>query len=268
MRQVTRRAEPSAQASLTLTGPAIDIATVWAALDAAAAHPAPGETRTLDQRRFDVAVDLCRQALESGAAAPGGSSSRPALRPSVYLFADAPTWAGLADQPIQLDGYGPIPPGVARGCFTDATWRAVVTDTVTAAARAVSDRGYRPSAKTRRLLQVRDRHCGFPGCPAAAWFCDADHAIPYEQGGCTDATNCGLLCRRHHRLKTFTRWTWTRGPDGSIEWTDPYGFRWQREPIRYQLPPPDDLTATLDDLEDSPHDAPGSHDSQGDLPAF
>jgi hypothetical protein len=34
------------------------------------------------------------------------------------------------------------------------------------------------------------------------------------------------LCRRHHRCKTFTRWTYRRRPDGSYEWTDPGGVRY------------------------------------------
>jgi hypothetical protein len=83
---------------------------------------------------------------------------------------------------------------------------------------------------------VADRRCGFPSCGAAVWFCDADHNRPYDSGGCTDADNCGLLCRRHHRLKTFTTWSWRRGADGAIEWIDPNGMRWDREPIRYVMP--------------------------------
>src|SRR5664280_3324881 len=49
-------------------------------------------------------------------------------------------------------------------------------------------------------------------------------------------TTAGLLCRRHHRLKTFTTWSWRRGADGAIEWIDPNGVRWDREPIRYLTP--------------------------------
>ena len=69
---------------------------------------------------------------------------------------------------------------------------------------------------------------------------------PYDQRGCTDADNCGLLCRRHHRLKTFTAWYWRRGADGGIEWIDPNGVRWRREPIRYLMPEPDPEEALPD----------------------
>ena len=49
--------------------------------------------------------------------------------------------------------------------------------------------------------------------------------------------NCGLLCRRHHRLKTHTGWTWTRHPDGTVAWTSPDGHIWTRPPQRYHDPP-------------------------------
>ena len=267
-RHVSRRTDRDAQASLFVNGPAIGIQTIWTALDLWASATSADDERTLDQRRFDSLVDICRLASTDAAllaatsgggsaelaATSGGGSTEPAsarsgvsgsarrrsrrrqrrdrtgLEPAVFVFADAATWAGLADEPVELDGYGPIPAGVARECFTDATWRAVVTDAVSGAALSVSDTTYRPSARTRRMLYVKDRRCGFPGCSAAVWFCDADHSVPHDRGGCTDSENCGLFCRRHHRLKTFTAWRWRRLPDGSLEWTDPNGRTWRRGP--------------------------------------
>src|SRR5512144_2620703 len=138
-RMVAKRALPDAQAALFVTGPATAVQTIWTAPDAHAARPdtpGPGadqagaDGRTLDQRRFDALVTLCRAAL--GERPPG----RP-VPPTVYLFADLATWTGLADDPVHLDGYGPVPPGVARAHLTDARWRALVTDTVTGAALAV-----------------------------------------------------------------------------------------------------------------------------------
>jgi hypothetical protein len=263
-RHVARRTDRDAQASLFVNGPAIGVQTIWTALDLWAASTSADDDRTLDQQRFDALVDICRLAStdaallaatsgggSTGQASGGGGTSgstrrrsrrrqrrdRTGLEPAVFVFADAATWAGLADEPFELEGYGPIPAGVARECFTDASWRAVVTDAVTGAALSVSDTTYRPSARTRRMLLVKDRHCGFPGCSAAVWFCDADHSVPHDRGGCTDAENCGLFCRRHHRLKTFTAWRWRRLPDGSLEWTDPSGRTWRRGPSAvFRLP--------------------------------
>ncbi|MDQ6651007.1 MAG: HNH endonuclease [Actinomycetota bacterium] len=240
-RQVTRRIEPDAQASLCLTGPAPDVAAIRAALDRRAARATTGDGvpdgRTLDQRRFDAMVEICRNdgPADRDVTTRAGAGSGAV----VHVFADAPTWAGLVDGPVELAGYGPIPAGLAREHFADARWRAVVTEALTGAVRAVSDRGYTPGARTSRHLDVADRGCLFPGCGASVAVCDADHNIPFDQGGRTDTDNCGLLCRRHHRLKTFTRWSWRRCPDGTVEWTDPHGLRWHRDPVRYLLPPPD-----------------------------
>ena len=270
-RQVTRRVLADGQAGLDLTGPATAIAAIWAVLTRHAGLAHPDDPRTLDQRRFDALLDICRTATtdrlfstitetanaeqsphaaangsgEAGAPEPrhgsGGGGGRPARRrdsrtgtsASVFVFADAATWAGLADNPVDLDGYGPIPAGMARDCFTDAQWRAVVTDALTGLVASVSDDTYTPSPRTRRHLYAQDRGCLFPACPAEVWYCDADHSVPHDQGGCTDPDNCGLLCRRHHRLKTHSGWTWTRYDDGTVAWTSPDGHVWTRPPQRY-----------------------------------
>ena len=301
-RQVTRRGLPDGQAALEVTGPATAIAAIWAVLTRRAGLTHPDDPRTLDQRRFDALLDICRTATTDtlltnlhrprrsprhrdrhGAAtgarpytaptaqpdgsgrarrrldgrgptgatgasgpAPGQGAARTGRRrgsrtgttASVFVFADAATWAGLAEHPGDLDGYGPIPAGMARDCFTDAQWRAVVTDALTGLVASVSDDTYTPSARTRRHLFAQDRGCLFPGCPAPVWYCDADHSVPHDQGGCTDPDNCGLLCRRHHRLKTHTGWTWTRHQDGTVAWTSPDGHIWTREPQRYHHPEP------------------------------
>jgi hypothetical protein len=125
------------------------------------------------------------------AAAESTSTSSRGLEPAVYLYADAATWAGLANEPVELEGYGPVPTGAARAHFASSAWRAVVTDALTQRPLAVSDTSYRPTARTRRLLHLRDRTCVMVGCTAPIWFCDADHALPHDQGGCTDLHNCG-----------------------------------------------------------------------------
>jgi hypothetical protein len=79
----------------------------------------------------------------------------------------------------------------------------------------------------------------FPGCTVDARSCDLDHIDPYvppDDGGPPGQTNLhtlACLCRRHHRLKTFTAWTYQR-VEHSVEdtvdhprvdylWTSPHG---------------------------------------------
>lgn len=52
-----------------------------------------------------------------------------------------------------------------------------------------------PSAALRDFVRCRDLTCRFPGCDRAAVGCDVDHAIPYDDGGPTQASNLKCLCR-------------------------------------------------------------------------
>jgi hypothetical protein len=61
--------------------------------------------------------------------------------------------------------------------------------------------GYRVPGRMRAFLQARDVTCRFPVCRQPAWHSDADHTIPYDQGGRTCRCNLGHTCRTHHELK-------------------------------------------------------------------
>jgi hypothetical protein len=86
-----------------------------------------------------------------------------------------------------------------------------------------------PPEPMREAVILRDGHCVFPGCTVDARTCDLDHIDPYvppDDGGPPGQTrlaNLACLCRRHHRLKTFTARTYRRAPDGDYTWTSPHG---------------------------------------------
>ena len=83
--------------------------------------------------------------------------------------------------------------------------------------------------RTRRHLGVaRVNHCRHPGCAVAAQNCDIDHVRPFDhanptRGGPTTEDNLVCLCRRHHRFKTFSDWTYQLQPDGTLTVTTPEG---------------------------------------------
>ena len=65
-------------------------------------------------------------------------------------------------------------------------------------------------------------------CTRPARACDADHVIPHNKAGPTTDDNLAPLCRRHHRLKTKTAWTYHTLDRGTWLWTDPHGLTYLR----------------------------------------
>jgi hypothetical protein len=85
---------------------------------------------------------------------------------------------------------------------------------------------YRPSAALRHLVNTRQATCVFPGCRRPAAQCDADHTIPYDDGGKTCLCNLAPLCRHHHQVKQTPGWTLERTSPGTMTWTTPSGRRY------------------------------------------
>ena len=92
---------------------------------------------------------------------------------------------------------------------------------------------YQPSQRLRRLVQVRDHECTFPPCSRPARESDFEHAVPYDQGGKTDACNAGARSRRCHQVKQTRGWTVTQPKPGWHVWTTPTGRTYTQEPWRY-----------------------------------
>ena len=122
----------------------------------------------------------------------------------------------------EAERLGPVTVDLIRTWLADsqATIRHVLdlarTDTV--------DR-HDPPPWMREQVILRDRHCVFPWCGRDARACDLDHIEAYDETGPPGQTrpdNLAALCRRHHRAKTFTGWTYHRHSDGSYTWTSPH----------------------------------------------
>ncbi|QOR71401.1 HNH endonuclease [Ruania alkalisoli] len=80
---------------------------------------------------------------------------------------------------------------------------------------------YEASPRLREQVILRDQRCRFPFCPRSARTGDVDHITPHEQGGPTSSRNLAVLCRRHHRVKTHTDWTYELLSPGMYYWTGP-----------------------------------------------
>ncbi|GAA5115019.1 hypothetical protein GCM10023339_21340 [Alloalcanivorax gelatiniphagus] len=98
--------------------------------------------------------------------------------------------------------------------------------------------GYDVPDRIREQVILRDRTCVFPWCMRPARRADVDHITEHDhaaaaegrtQPGPTQTDNLASLCRYHHRLKTFTPWTYRALGPGAFEWTSPHGHRYLRD---------------------------------------
>ncbi len=171
-----------------------------------------GETRSVDQLRADILLDL----LQGSSNAIAGTE-----RGVVDIRVDLETLTGLSDCPGDLDGYGPVIADIARqvtGQQGGAEWRYTITHPDTGAPLGSGVTRRRPTSIQRRIVHSRDGTCVFPGCRMPASRCDLGHPIPYSHGGPTTVDHLAPLCRRHHRVRHHG-WEYQPQPDGTYRWT-------------------------------------------------
>jgi hypothetical protein len=101
---------------------------------------------------------------------------------------------------------GPIDPETARRLACDAGVARIITDPG-GLPLELGRRVRTVPAYLRRALAVRDRGCIYPGCDRPPERCEAHHFWHWVDGGPTDLTNTGLLCRVHHHWVHDGRWT-------------------------------------------------------------
>jgi hypothetical protein len=177
-----------------------------------------GESRTMDQLRADVFLDL----LE-GDQVTGSHAGR---RGVVDLTVDLATLAGLSEAAGELAGYGPVFADIARQVADrqrDSQWRFTVTDPETARPIQTGITRRRPTTSDRRDVEARDRTCIFPGCRMSAADCDLDHRLEHVNGGPPTPDNLVPLCRHDHRIRHTHGWKHRRVDHGDHEWTTRLG---------------------------------------------
>jgi hypothetical protein len=257
--------------------PADTASGIWQRTTAAArALQGPGEDRTLTQLRADIAaawllggdaavggtdgdgtVHHAAAADNPGPGVPGsGVSSRgvgkhgvpsrsvssgnvPPPRAQVLITVPVLALLGVTEEPAMLDGYGPVPPSMARKLIAGGaeSFHRVLIDPRDGAPLEIGRTSYRVTKAQRRWLRLRDGRCPFPGCPNQSLDNDADHVLAWAKGGTTGISNLGQPCRRHHRLRHTTAWTPTKpGKNEPPGWTSPAGRHYRSEHPDWEPP--------------------------------
>ena len=226
--------------------PAETAAGIWERTTAAArALQGPDETRTLAQLRADITATWLltngtgptrdhsrnsrrRHQRRTRWRPRKGQSRRPAVEwftaggtgggvpvPRAQVLVTVPVLSllGVTDEPAVLDGYGPIPPSMARRLVAGGagSFYRVLTDPRDGAPLEIGRSSYRLTTAQRHWLRLRDGRCPFPGCNNHSLDNEADHLLAWADGGTTGIANLGQPCPKHHRLKHASAWTAERG---------------------------------------------------------
>ncbi|MHA7199598.1 HNH endonuclease signature motif containing protein [Arthrobacter alkaliphilus] len=169
----------------------------------------------------------------------GAGAGVPFPRAQVLVTVPVLSLLGATEEPAMLDGYGPIPPSMARTLIAEGadSFHRVLTDPRDGAPLEIGRTSYRLTKAMRQWLRLRDAKCPFPGCNNHSLDNDADHLLAWADGGTTGITNLGQPCPKHHRLKHTTAWTPTPAsknhPPG---WTSPTGRHYPSEHQDWEPP--------------------------------
>ena len=180
----------------------------------------PDETRSIDQLRADIALDLLTGHT------PTFNNSKSQDRGSVHLTVDLTTLTELDNHAGHLAGYGPVIADLARQTARRqerSTWQWTVTDPNSGQPIATGVTRRRPTAQQHRNITTTNPTCIFPGCRMPAIDCDIDHRTAWADDGPTIEDNLAPLCRHDHRLKHEYGWHLERLDNADHHWTSPLG---------------------------------------------
>ncbi|WP_045730819.1 HNH endonuclease signature motif containing protein [Pseudarthrobacter chlorophenolicus] len=198
-----------------------------------ATYPAPGAT---NRTRPDSDGSGAMAGAAAGAVAGGVSAP---IRAQVLVTVPVFSLMGLTDEPAILDGYGPIPPSMARALVADGagSFYRVLVDPRDGAPLEIGRTGYRVTGAMRAWLRMRDGKCPFPGCSNHSLDNDADHILSWANGGTTGISNLGQPCPKHHKLRHTTGWKPTpAGRNKPPGWTSPSGRHYASEHQDWEPP--------------------------------
>ena len=195
-------------------------AAVRAALEPLAQKSGKEDERDRERRLADALVELSHHAMDQ---------ATPRQRPHLNITA---TLGTLCLQPgsaaAELDYGMPVSEVTLNRLACDCA----ITRHVFGSGSVLVELGREKrviSPQLRKPLEVRDKHCRFPGCSRRASWCEAHHVVSWVRGGATNLDNLVLLCNRHHMQVHEGRWQLFRYPDGHVEVLKP--------PLDFAAPP-------------------------------
>jgi len=186
-------------------------AAVLAAFAPLARRSGAHDHRDQEQRNADALVEICMHSLDSGLI-PQRASQRTHLQVTTSLE----TLLALPGAPAaEMEHSLPVSSRTVERLACDCSVTRILLDSesmvidVGRAKRTIS-------GPQRKALNVRDKHCVWPGCERPASWTEGHHLVHWLHGGGGNLPNLALLCHRHHWLVHEGGWQIVRGDDGRM----------------------------------------------------
>jgi len=245
-RRVSVRPAPDAMARLTALLPVAQAVACYAALGRTAdTTTAGGDERGRGQIMADTLVERVT-----------GQAKATDVPVEINLIMTDQTLLAGDSEPAVVDGYGPVPAGIARDLITDPgdgtpLWvRQLYRSPATGELAAMQSRRRTFTAAQRNYLRVLDQTCTTPWCGAP--IRQADHADPTADGGPTHTRNGRGTCAACNYAKQAPGWRTKivdRGRGREIITVTPTGHAYlHRSPDPPGAPPTSALERRLVDL--------------------
>ena len=227
-RRVTLRPAPDTMAWLGALLPAAQGVAAYAALcKYADAQRSQGDERARGQLMADALVERIT-----------GQDAATAIPTQIHLVMTDRTLLRRDSEPVELDGYGPLPAPLVRAWLRGddqpslvqqaETWVRRLYTAPTGAMVAMDSSRRRFDGQLRRFVISRDRRCRTPWCDAPIRH--IDHPVPVVDGGKTTAANSQGLCEACNYTKEAHGWRAVVRADRIVETVTPTGHRYSSRP--------------------------------------
>ncbi|MFT4263682.1 MAG: DUF222 domain-containing protein [Nocardioides sp.] len=225
--EAVRRAETAAESRKVDVYPQDDgLTDVVASIDnadakdlEAAVRQAAGELReqgseaSLDVRRSQALGVIARHYLTGGESADRSTAARIV---NLYVHLQDGEQVATAEGVTGLRSISQV-----KEWCTASNTKVIVRPVLDLDANLTRNR-YVPSDTMREQAMLIDKTCVAPHCERNARRADLDHITEWPRGS-TESKNLACLCRYHHRIRTFTTWTYRKLDPGYHLWRSPEG---------------------------------------------
>ena len=188
-----------------------------------------GSAESLDVRRSMAAGELARRQLAFDLRAEAGDGTASVVKPRQVVI-----HVHLSAAAISRDGAGIAHVEETRSIVSTNQVRdwcsghaqVVIKPVIDLEAHHHTD-AYAIPDKLVEQTRLTQPTCAFPWCERPARRCDTDHVVAHgtgSTGGPSCSCNLAPLCRRHHRAKTHTAWTYDKTDAATYLWRSPHGL--------------------------------------------